>query len=189
MTSCWSSSTCCRGLRQLAGSRTPRRQGTKRTISSQRRWLMRRRQGGCTLVASGDRDAFQLASGLTTLLHPVRAGEMGRIGPAEVRERYGVEPKQVPDFIALRGDPSDKLPGARGVGPQAAAALLAYTAPLKAHWQRAASRSRRRSFGCIAGSRPWTPQRPFPPFAIRGLPGTRRLSSRANGSLTVWLND
>ena len=39
--------------------------------------------------------------------------ELARIGPAEVRERYGVEPAQVPDFIALRGDPSDKIPGAR----------------------------------------------------------------------------
>jgi DNA polymerase I len=42
----------------------------------------------------------------------------------EVRERYGVEPRQVPDFIALRGDPSDKLPGARGVGAKGAATLL-----------------------------------------------------------------
>ena len=49
---------------------------------------------------------------------------MARIGPVEVRERYGVDPKQVPDFIALRGDPSDKLPGASGVGPKSAAALL-----------------------------------------------------------------
>jgi len=82
------------------------------------------RRGGNVLVASGDRDAFQLASDRTTILHPVRAGEMARIGPAEVRERYAVEPKQVPDFIALRGDPSDRLPGARGVGPKGAAALL-----------------------------------------------------------------
>ena len=49
---------------------------------------------------------------------------MARIGPAEVRERYGVEPHQVPDFIALRGDLSDKLPGARGTGAKTAAALL-----------------------------------------------------------------
>jgi DNA polymerase-1 len=81
-------------------------------------------RGGEVLVASGDRDAFQLASGRTLILHPVKAGEMARIGPAEVRERYGVEPQQVPDFIALRGDPSDRLPGARGVGPKGAAALL-----------------------------------------------------------------
>jgi len=89
------------------------------------------RRGGQALVASGDRDAFQLASDRTTILHPVRAGEMARIGPAEVRERYGVEPYQVPDFIALRGDPSDKLPGARGVGPKGAAALLRKYATLE----------------------------------------------------------
>jgi len=82
------------------------------------------RKRGTILVASGDRDAFQLASEFATILYPVRAGETARIGPAEVRERYGVEPKQVPDFIALRGDPSDKLPGARGVGPKGAADLL-----------------------------------------------------------------
>ena len=82
------------------------------------------RRHGTALVASGDRDAFQLASDTTIILHPVKAGEMARIGPAEVRERYGVEPRQVPDFIAVRGDPSDKIPGARGVGPKGAAALL-----------------------------------------------------------------
>ena len=49
---------------------------------------------------------------------------MARIGPAEVRERYGVEPRQVPDFIALRGDPSDGIPGAKGVGAKGAASLL-----------------------------------------------------------------
>jgi DNA polymerase-1 len=86
--------------------------------------LKEERRGGSAVVASGDRDAFQLASEKTTILHPVRAGEIARIGPAEVRERYGVDPNQVPDFIALRGDPSDKLPGARGVGPKSAAALL-----------------------------------------------------------------
>ncbi|HEX2215297.1 MAG TPA: 5'-3' exonuclease H3TH domain-containing protein [Xanthobacteraceae bacterium] len=82
------------------------------------------RRKGTVIVATGDRDAFQLASARTTIVYPVRAGEMARIGPQEVRARYGVEPEQVPDFIALRGDPSDKLPGARGVGEKGAAALL-----------------------------------------------------------------
>ena len=82
------------------------------------------RRGGAVLIASGDRDTFQLASERTTILFPVRAGEMARIGPEEVRARYGVNPEQVPDFIALRGDPSDKLPGAPGVGPKGAADLL-----------------------------------------------------------------
>jgi DNA polymerase I len=82
------------------------------------------RRPGTAIVASGDRDAFQLASDATTILQPVRAGEMARIGPAEVFERYGVEPRQVPDFIAIRGDPSDKIPGAPGMGPKGAASLL-----------------------------------------------------------------
>jgi len=79
---------------------------------------------GTAIVASGDRDAFQLVSATTTILHPIKAGELARIGPAQVLERYGVEPRRVPDFIALRGDPSDKLPGARGVDPKGAAVLL-----------------------------------------------------------------
>jgi DNA polymerase-1 len=80
---------------------------------------------GTALVATSDRDAFQLASDRTTILQPVRGvSELARIGPAEVVERYGVEPEQVPDFIALRGDPSDKLPGAAGVGPKKAADVL-----------------------------------------------------------------
>jgi exodeoxyribonuclease III len=94
------------------------------------------RRGGRALVASGDRDTFQLASDKTTILYPIRGGGMERIGPPEVRARYGVDPKQVPDFIALRGDPSDKLPGAPGVGAGGAAALLqkygSLTAILKA---------------------------------------------------------
>jgi DNA polymerase I len=80
--------------------------------------------GGTALVASGDRDAYQLASGRTTILQPIRAGEMARIGPAEVRQRYGVDPTQVPDFIALRGDASDRIPGASGVGAISAASIL-----------------------------------------------------------------
>jgi DNA polymerase-1 len=82
------------------------------------------KRGGICLVASGDRDAYQLASASTTILQPIKAGEMARIGPPEVRARYGVEPTQVPDFIALRGDASDRIPGAKGVGPKGAAALL-----------------------------------------------------------------
>jgi DNA polymerase-1 len=81
---------------------------------------------GEVVVATSDRDAFQLASERVTILQPVRGvSELARIGPAEVRERYGVDPEQVPDLIALRGDPSDKLPGARGIGPKKAAELLA----------------------------------------------------------------
>ena len=81
-------------------------------------------RGGAVLVATGDRDAYQLASEATTILQPIRAGELARIGPAEVRERYGVDPEQVPDFIALRGDASDRIPGAKGIGEKGAASLL-----------------------------------------------------------------
>ena len=88
---------------------------------------------GEVLVATSDRDAFQLVSNRVTVLQPTRGvSEITRIGPAEVRERYGVEPKQVPDLIALRGDPSDKLPGARGVGPKKAAEVLRQYGSLEA---------------------------------------------------------
>ena len=81
---------------------------------------------GDVLVATSDRDAYQLVSDRVTILAPARGvSEIVRIGPAEVRERYGVDPEQVTDLIALRGDPSDKLPGARGIGPKKAAELLA----------------------------------------------------------------
>jgi DNA polymerase-1 len=84
-----------------------------------------KRRGGSAVVVTSDRDLFQLASERTVIVTPVRGvSELARIGPTEVRERYGVEPEQVPDFIALRGDPSDRLPGARGVGPKTAATIL-----------------------------------------------------------------
>jgi DNA polymerase-1 len=89
-----------------------------------------RRAGSC-VVASGDRDSYQLASERTTIVQPVKAGLVARLGPAEVREKYGVEPRQVPDFIALRGDPSDRIPGAKGVGAMTAASMLGRYASLE----------------------------------------------------------
>ncbi|HEV2752339.1 MAG TPA: 5'-3' exonuclease [Solirubrobacteraceae bacterium] len=83
--------------------------------------------GGRALLFTGDRDMFQCAGERVTVLYPrTGAGREGpeEIGPAQVRERYGVEPAQVPDFIALRGDPSDGLPGARGIGEKTARDLL-----------------------------------------------------------------
>jgi 5'-3' exonuclease len=81
--------------------------------------------GGKALLLTGDRDMFQCASERVTVLY-VRTGVRGaeEIGPEEVKERYGVPPELVPDFIALRGDPSDGIPGAKGVGPKTAAELL-----------------------------------------------------------------
>jgi DNA polymerase-1 len=81
--------------------------------------------GGHAVVVTSDRDAYQLVSDRTTVLQPVKGvSELTRIDPATVRERYGVEPEQVPDFIALRGDSSDRIPGAPGVGPKTAATIL-----------------------------------------------------------------
>ena len=88
--------------------------------------------GGTVLVATSDRDAFQLVTPMVTVLQPARGVPPTRIGPAEVRERYGVDPAQVPDFIALRGDPSDRIPGARGIGAKRAAELLGRYGSLEA---------------------------------------------------------
>jgi DNA polymerase-1 len=88
---------------------------------------------GPVTVVTSDRDAFQLVSERVTVLQPVRGvSELARVGPAEVRERYGVDPGQVPDFIALRGDSSDRIPGAKGVGPRTAADLLTRYGTLEA---------------------------------------------------------
>jgi DNA polymerase-1 len=87
--------------------------------------------GGTALVATSDRDAFQLVTDRVTVLQPAKGGP-ARIGPAEVRERYDVDPGQVTDFIALRGDPSDRIPGARGIGPKRGAELLAQYGSLDA---------------------------------------------------------
>lgn len=82
--------------------------------------------GGRALVLTGDRDLFQCATDAVTVLLLGGRGKRGpeRVDPADVRRRYGIEPSQVPDFIALRGDPSDGLPGARGIGEKRAADIL-----------------------------------------------------------------
>lgn len=82
--------------------------------------------GGEALLMTGDRDMYQCAGERVTVLYVRTGGAKGAeaVGPAEVRERYGIDPELVPDFIALRGDPSDGLPGAKGVGPKTAAELL-----------------------------------------------------------------
>jgi 5'-3' exonuclease len=81
--------------------------------------------GGRALLLTGDRDMYQCAAERVTVLY-VRTGGKGaeEVTPDGVRERYGIDPGQVPDFIALRGDPSDGIPGAKGVGAKTAADLL-----------------------------------------------------------------
>jgi 5'-3' exonuclease len=81
--------------------------------------------GGSCLVLTSDRDSFQLVSEKVTVLAPTKGiRELARIGPEQVRERFSVEPGQVADFKALAGDPSDNIPGARGIGPKTAADLV-----------------------------------------------------------------
>ena len=96
---------CCRNLLPPADFRTRKRRASRRMIFSR---PLPQRKRNAAVVSS----------------YSLRAGEMARISPAEVRTRYGVDPAQVPDFIALRGDPSDKVPGAPGVGATGAATLL-----------------------------------------------------------------
>ena len=81
--------------------------------------------GGKTLILTGDRDMFQCVNDKVTVLY-VRTGSKGAqlVDAAEVEARYGIGPDLVPDFIALRGDPSDGIPGAKGVGEKTAASLL-----------------------------------------------------------------
>lgn len=80
--------------------------------------------GGRALLVTGDRDLFQAVSEGVAILEVARDGSATEIGPEQVRARYGIGPELVPDFIALRGDPSDGLPGAPGVGAKTAAELL-----------------------------------------------------------------
>ncbi len=74
-----------------------------------------------TLIVTGDRDSFQLVSPETTVLYPMRGvRNIHRFTPEAVEEKYGLTPVQYPDFAALRGDPSDNLPGIPGVGEKTA---------------------------------------------------------------------
>jgi len=81
--------------------------------------------GGRALIMTGDRDMYQCASDKVSVVYlKQRSAGFDEVDPDEVHRRYGVVPGLVPDFIALRGDPSDGLPGAPGIGPKTAAELL-----------------------------------------------------------------
>jgi 5'-3' exonuclease len=89
--------------------------------------------GGEALLMTGDRDLFQCVTERVKVLY-VRTGVRGAelVDAPEVKRRYGVPPELVPDFIALRGDPSDGLPGAKGIGEKTAADLLRRRGSLEA---------------------------------------------------------
>jgi 5'-3' exonuclease len=80
--------------------------------------------GGRALLLTGDRDLYQAVGQRAAVLEMGKGGTFAELGPEQVLARYGIEPALVPDFIALRGDPSDGLPGAPGIGAKTAAELL-----------------------------------------------------------------
>ncbi len=80
--------------------------------------------GGRALLLTADRDLYQAVGEQVAVLDLGKGGACVALGPLDVQERYGIAPGQVPDFIALRGDPSDGLPGAPGIGAKTAARLL-----------------------------------------------------------------
>jgi 5'-3' exonuclease len=88
-------------------------------------------RGGRALLMTGDRDLYGAVSARVSVLELGKGGATAELGPADVRARYGVDPALVSDFIALRGDPSDGLPGAPGIGAKTAAELLARYGPLE----------------------------------------------------------
>jgi DNA polymerase I len=76
-------------------------------------------------IVTGDQDAMQLVDGRVRVLRTTRGvSETKTYGREEVIEDYGVTPEQIPDYKALMGDPSDNIPGVRGIGPKGAASLL-----------------------------------------------------------------
>lgn len=81
--------------------------------------------GGTALILTGDRDLYQSVNPRVSVLMMQKGGQPPAVIDEEgVVERYGVRPDQVADFIALRGDPSDGLPGAKGIGEKSARDLL-----------------------------------------------------------------
>jgi 5'-3' exonuclease len=111
--------------------------------------------GGRALLMTGDRDMYQCAGERVKVLYVRTGGGKGaeEVGPVEVRERYGVDPEQVPDFIALRGDPADGLPGAKGVGPKTAAELLRRHGSLEAVLDNAIREPRPKLRGALLDAR------------------------------------
>ena len=110
--------------------------------------------GGRALILTGDRDMFQCVNESVSVLY-VRTGKQGaeEVTPDGVRRRYGVPPELVPDFIALRGDPSDGIPGAKGVGEKTAAELLRRDGSLEAVLDNALAETRPRLRTTLRDSR------------------------------------
>jgi 5'-3' exonuclease len=107
---------------------------------------------GRALLLTGDRDMFQCAADRVTVLY-TRTGGTDEVDAEGVRQRYGIGPELVPDFIALRGDPSDGIPGAKGVGPKTAAELLREHGSLEAVLEAAVRERRPKLRGALVEGR------------------------------------
>ena len=115
--------------------------------------LSEQEHGGEALLLTGDRDLYAAVSDRIAVIDLRKDSPAGGVGPQQVRERYGIEPEQVPDFIALRGDPSDGLPGAPGIGAKTAAELLREHGSLEALLAVAEEDARAAPHGASAGAR------------------------------------
>jgi DNA polymerase-1 len=105
--------------------------------------------GGRTLILTGDRDMYQCASDDVLVLYVKTGTGVEEVTREEVVRRYGVLPEQVPDFIALRGDPSDGLPGAKGIGEKTAASILQRCGTLENAIEKAANEPPTRVSGTL----------------------------------------
>lgn len=138
--------------------------------------------GGVVLVASGDRDAFQLASKRATILYPVRAGEVARIGPDEVRERYGSTRNRFPTSLRYAATLPTRSPAPSEWDRSGRVSSCADTRPSRASSRPASSRCRRERSVSIGRSPRWTRRRPCPRSPIRSRHGTPRPTSCASGA-------
>jgi DNA polymerase-1 len=103
--------------------------------------------GGRGLLLTADRDMYQAVDERVAVLDMGRKASYSAIEQLDVEERYGVTPERVPDFIALRGDPSDGLPGAPGIGEKTAAELLRKYGTLEALLEEAERQRENAGFG------------------------------------------
>jgi DNA polymerase I len=150
-------------------------------------------QGGTALLFTTDRDAYQLVCESITVIAPKKGTRvLDRIGPHEVVQRMGVLPEQVPDFKALAGDSSDKIPGAKGIGPKSAAALLLRHGDLDgvlAAWGRPGDAEQALMFREVCRMRPEIPVE-LPaggPDWKRGAEALRRLGADASADRLAQL--
>jgi 5'-3' exonuclease len=103
--------------------------------------------GGRALLLTADRDLYQAVDEHVAVLDLGKGGACVSRGPEHVQKSYGVSPNRVPDFIALRGDPSDGIPGAPGIGAKTAAELLRAYGTLEALLEAAEQQMTDANFG------------------------------------------